>query len=179
MLQQWKVNVKLESSTFVDISFSSLSSKEKKNRRKRRRKDSRYQCLSLVMISRVRLAVRVSVRIFPTGRAATGPSGGRHGSGPSVADGTRPSTAHNRPAVPAAVISGDIVMMTALARPKCLQTNKRGNGEGDERREDRLLCYEADAEVCESRQNSELHFRGNQKGYDAFQSFLLTSSWNI
>lgn len=115
-----------------------------------------------MVISRVRLVVRVrGVRVVPTGGISAGPSAGRYRSGPSTADGSGISAAHDGRAVPAAVVSGDVVMTSV--RPKCSQADERGNGEGDERRENRLLRYEADGEVRESRQNSELHFRGDQK----------------
>lgn len=132
----------LSHSTFVGISFFPSSNiRRRKNKGKKKRYKRKYHRLSLMMvISRVRLVVRVSVRIFPTGRAAAGPST-RYGSGPSTADRTRPSTRCNRPA-PAAIIGGNIVVIGGFFRPESLQTDKRRNGEGNEGREDRFFRHD-------------------------------------
>ena len=85
---------KLESHDFrryLILSVAHYSMKKKKRKKKRYRR--KHQGPSLVMVmSGVRLAVRVSVRIFPTGRAAAGRPSTGNGSRISTADGTIPST---------------------------------------------------------------------------------------
>lgn len=141
--------MKLESLDFRYLILSVVHYSIKKEEGKWKSCRRKHQWPSLVMvIARVRLAVRVSVRIFPTGRATAGPSTA-DGSGPSTADGTRPSTRCNGPA-PAAIVRG-IIVITGFFRPEGLQTDKGRNGEGNERHEDRLFRYDRDGKVSESR----------------------------
>lgn len=88
------------------------------------------------------------MRIFPTGRAAAGPSTADR-SGPSTADGTRPSTRCNGP-TPAAIVRG-IIVIVGFFRPESLQTDEGGNEEGNERHKDRLFRYDIGDKVSESR----------------------------
>lgn len=113
------------------------------------------------MISRVRLALRVAVRIIP--RVGRGRPSARHGGDPSAVVAARPT-----------VVRGDVVRILG---PERLEAEEGGNGERDERGEDGLLGYQADGEVGEGCQRADLHFRCDQEGQDRFEYLLPTSAW--
>lgn len=112
-----------------------------------------------MMISGIRLALRVAVRIVP--RVGRGPSAARYRGGPAVVA-TCPT-----------VVRGDVVGILGPERP---QAEESGNGERDEGREDGLLRYQADGEVGEGGQRADLHFRCDQEGQDRLEYLLLPST---
>lgn len=135
-----------------------MKRKKKKRRREREREtftrmELKVEREGLMMISGIRLALRVAVRVVP--RVGRGPSARYGGGCPTV-------------------VRGDVVGILGPERP---QAEESGNGERDERREDRLLRYQADGEVGEGCQRADLHFRCDQEGQDRLEYLLLPSTW--
>ena len=142
-----------------------MKRKKKEEEREREREtftrmELKVEREGLMMISGIRLALRVAVRVVP--RVGRGPSARYGGGCPTVV------------AACPTVVRGDVVGILGPERP---QAEESGNGERDERREDRLLRYQADGEVGEGCQRADLHFRCDQEGQDRLEYLLLPSTW--